>query len=372
MKTKIFTFFALYLFAISLNAQVLVATLTHNGATTAYYGTDAFSNAVAAADHGDMINLSAGTFVSDTVKKAITIHGAGVKDNSLTTMSGKMVFDVPLNATTTSVKIEGILFPEKIEINGYFDNATICRCHLRNICTLSDSTTAKNLQLVNCLVLGIGGNGYATNSNNGNFCISSSNSSTKKGTVSVTFINCFLQVPTGCYDSKHVARCENCIVGCYMTEPLGTSIRVASTTKYTSYNNCILFNQNGTGRAIIPGSMTSNSIRMYNVSWLTASSSSEIAPIGRNCTLGASNADVFKSFTGTYTDGESFALTDSMATAFLGDDGKQVGLYGGYMPYTEELSYPQITRMDVAPKSTPEGKLNVNVEVSTSVNNNEE
>jgi len=73
---------------------------------------------------------------------------------------------------------------------------------------------------------------------------------------------------------------------------------------------------------------------------------------------------IFKTFTGTYSDTETFELTDDAKTQFLGTDGTQIGMYGGVLPYTSTPSYPQITKMSVANKTTADGKLSVEIEVS--------
>lgn len=56
-------------------------------------------------------------------------------------------------------------------------------------------------------------------------------------------------------------------------------------------------------------------------------------------------------------------LTDEAKTTYLGMDGKEVGLYGGNLPYDENPSNPQITKCNVAAKSTADGKLSVDIEV---------
>ena len=75
--------------------------------------------------------------------------------------------------------------------------------------------------------------------------------------------------------------------------------------------------------------------------------------------------EVFKSYrAGDYTEGETYELTDEAKAKFLGTDGTEVGMYGGVLPYTSTPSYPQITKMNVANKTTADGKLSVEIEVS--------
>ena len=105
---------------------------------------------------------------------------------------------------------------------------------------------------------------------------------------------------------------------------------------------------------------------------------------GFNCVqVASSEIDIFPS-TGTFVDcstttysqlwekGDNWSvndlypceLTDEAKTTFLGADGTQVGLYGGMLPYNSTPSYPRITKFDVAKKSTADGKLSVEIEVS--------
>ena len=79
-------------------------------------------------------------------------------------------------------------------------------------------------------------------------------------------------------------------------------------------------------------------------------------------------SSVFKSYNatnnGTYvSDAYDFELTDTAAKTYLGLDGTQVGIYGGNLPYDENPTIPQITKCNVAAKSTADGKLSVDIEV---------
>ena len=50
----------------------LIATLSHEGEVSLYYGASALQQAHEAATHGDVITLSSGTFTSVKITKAIT------------------------------------------------------------------------------------------------------------------------------------------------------------------------------------------------------------------------------------------------------------------------------------------------------------
>ena len=75
-------------------------------------------------------------------------------------------------------------------------------------------------------------------------------------------------------------------------------------------------------------------------------------------------ATIFKTFRGTYSDTETFELTDEAKAQYLGTDGTEVGIYGGSLPFTTESSLPKIKKFNVASKSTEDGKLKVEIEVS--------
>lgn len=60
---------------------------------------------------------------------------------------------------------------------------------------------------------------------------------------------------------------------------------------------------------------------------------------------------------------ERLELTDAAKTKYLGSDGTQIGIYGGSIPFDPRPSNPQITKLNVASKSTADGKLSVDIEV---------
>lgn len=78
-------------------------------------------------------------------------------------------------------------------------------------------------------------------------------------------------------------------------------------------------------------------------------------------------ASIFKTYTGAkldLLDSENFQLTDAAKTQYLGTDGTEVGIYGGNLPFDPTPSNPQITKCNVAAKSTADGKLSVDIEVN--------
>ena len=123
--------------------------------------------------------------------------------------------------------------------------------------------------------------------------------------------------------------------------------------------NCILIHSNTSYTPLPSTSSATNCVLVgSDVNIFSESQSST------NCISGVSFADMFVDYTGNYTDEQTFELTSTAQTTYLGTDGTQVGIYGGLLPYTSTPSYPQITTMNVANKTTADGKLSVEIEVS--------
>ena len=90
----------------------LVATLTHEGTVKNFYGASALQEAHETATHGDIINLSSGTFTATNITKAITLRGAGMDSDSImnrepTCIAGSFTINIT-DEISTNLTIEGI------------------------------------------------------------------------------------------------------------------------------------------------------------------------------------------------------------------------------------------------------------------------
>ena len=75
--------------------------------------------------------------------------------------------------------------------------------------------------------------------------------------------------------------------------------------------------------------------------------------------------DVFETFAGEVTYNNSYQLKEEIATSFLGNDGTEVGIYGGMRPYHPRPPYMIINSINVAGRTTDDNKLNVEIELNT-------
>ena len=67
--------------------------------------------------------------------------------------------------------------------------------------------------------------------------------------------------------------------------------------------------------------------------------------------------------TDIFSDTDLQILKEELQSTWLGDDGTQVGIYGGFLPFDPTPTNPQITKFNVASKTTADGKLSVDIEV---------
>ncbi len=305
-------------------AQTQVATLQHGDTISVYYGMNAFAEANAAAANGDIITLSGGTFTSGTINKAITLRGAGcyrdsIVENFVTTIPG----DVTISSSNVSV--EGVYFSGSLRYSNVLSNLNFIRCNFNSFSYSGSSCGIKNSQFVNCLFLTCSLYAY----NNGN-------------TTGNTFINCVIGNLTSASGSQV---CYNSIIrlGTSPSDMSAYNCVVISTSSYLR-DNSIAYNSIGI--------KTGNNQPFYNIPTF-------------DCMTVTSYDAVFESFTGTFSFDELYLLKDEIATGFLGNDGTEIGIHGGFMPYSVRPIYMVPMRCNVANKSTIDGKLSVDIEVIT-------
>lgn len=193
-------------------------------------------------------------------------------------------------------------------------------------------------------------NGFVgTRKSNGTFvnCIFKERVSTDNGYNGGNFVNCVLWNGARSNSTINLA---NCVVR--VTENNNNNL-VASSTIFFRNNSSSNYTLNAGSiqNCLVIGLSLSN---IYN-------STNTVLPLD-------SLSAVFATFT-NYSNGidlnTSYALTSRAAANFLGIDGTQVGIYGGAMPFSFVPTYNVIRRCTVAPRSTADGKLSVDIELET-------
>ena len=310
--------------------QTQVATLKHGNNINVFYGQDAFKDAYTAAVSGDIITLSSGTFNPTHISKPITLRGAGCMDddeqNTLPTVIPG-TFSVSISDLSNYLTIEGIIFEGDFQFI-YLINPTFVRCSFDKILcdTYTNAYTMQNAQFINCRI-------HRFNSCN---------------THNTTFHNSIIW---DCRDGYTGDSADNTIIA--YNSYISLRQHHSNLTAY----NCIL-NKDEAGTDIMFG----NSVA-YNCIQIAYGNMIET---GYNCWRYSEVVDVFE----TYIDEsdyewttEPLILKDEIIEQCLGTDGTQVGIYGGAAPYNARPIYMVPNRSTVDQQSTPEGKLNVHIEV---------
>lgn len=320
---KLYLVLIVLLFCAAANAEQ-TATLVHNGSSKVFYGTNAFKTACDSAVSGDVITLSSGRFGAyNSIRKNITVRGCGWKGAGKTEIYERISVQIPTADTVSHLCLEGIKFNE-IYIDTLLHNPSFSKCWIGN------------LNLYNVF----------------------------NGTIS----NCHIDNVNRNYDKRYQLTFVNCIVN-------------SNDVPYLSFINCIVGR-----RTTNYGNVYINCIMMSDCCDLSNQSTAV------NCVYCGTNNNFFSQCFGTNNsivpsvdnmfqnsfprDGSSFRFNDDtpdnayelrpeIQTQYLGNDGTQVGIYGGFRPFNRELSYPIINNLQVAPASSADGKLDVEIEVTS-------
>lgn len=335
MKKFFLSLVALAAATLSYAQNTLVATLSHGDDVSMYYGTYALRDAVNAAASGDVINLSGGAFQAVNISKGITLRGTGIDDAQPTYISGYFTLNVP-STDSCRLSMEGIRCTGTITMAGTFNSPYFVKSQFFGF---SYSNAAiKNAMFANCRIV----NNYDL-----------------KGNSTVQFVNSYVADFSNDNQSNTAAAFINCVIYPYASGYNSNYIQNSQLL------NCIIFqtwtNYNFDGTYRLPSTTIATNCVSIGYDGLF---SAQAANTGNKGVNRNEYNKVFKTFTGTYSESEQFELSDEAKTNYLGTDGTEVGMHGGVLPYDTTPSYPQITKMNVANKTTADGKLSVEIEVS--------
>ena len=314
----------------------LIATLSHEGEITAFYGADALKEAHEAAAHGDAITLSNGTFVATDITKAVTLRGAGMQVDTVnnvlpTTIIGDFTIQIA-DTVTKKLTVEGIYHNHMITVKGHLEGARFIKNRFKIFGAYSNSISSGEI-------------------------------------VNSSFLHCKI--------TESFKMCSNCDVllnNCYVcglsSDYSSSSVQLLNSVVqikngYIANNvNIVLYNCIFIGTKYNSSDYLSSSCVAYNCVAMNCYDNKFFKNIPNTTNQMSTFQAVFKDFTGTYYDNTTFELTDEAKSQYLGLDDTQVGIYGGNFPYDPTTSNPHITKCNVAAKSTADGKLSVDIEVN--------
>ena len=305
-----------------------MATLNHEGTISTFYGTVALQQAHAAAVSGDVITLSSGTFLSTDISKAVTIRGAGmdvtkVNDivNEPTILSGDFKIKIPAE-DTGRLTLEGIYHNGSLLFyEGQVKNALFLKSRF-NIISYTSSVKVQDLTILNCRIanrIGVG---------SGN---------------SALFLNSVVKD----FDSGYMSFSHCVILNSYNLNNSGNE-----------YKNCIITHESGYEYGV------SSSSSAYNNLFIS-DKTDKLNEIPNNTNLRVPTSDERFAYLRGYNDSKDYKLTDQNRDVLKATDGGEIGIYGGSLPYSAVPTNPQITKFNVASKTTADGKLSVDIEVKS-------
>lgn len=317
----------------------LLATLNHEGTVSTFYGAQAWKNAHDAAVNGDVITLSSGTFVAVDITKAITVRGAGMGIDSKAVVEPTVISgDFSINIAepgSNRLTLEGIYSNHKITYTKVI-NPLFLKCRLKEVTSSNNSAVLKDASFIHCRI--------ANRLSLGTNC-------------SASCVNSVIQDPYSLNDNSSNFEFINSIL-----------VFTATNAQLTHHSHYV--RSSSLKNSIIKVSYSSDDIDKSSTAYNCIGIGNTV--MFRNVTNATNKiisdlASLFKTYKGAALDkldSETFELTDTAKTQYLGTDGTEVGIYGGNLPFDPTPSNPQITKCNVAAKSTADGKLSVDIEVN--------
>jgi hypothetical protein len=335
---KIICSFAFILLAIVAFGQQKVA-LNRNGTTEIYGGSNPFNDAYLAASSGDTIYLPGGNLpFPATIDKKLVIIGAGHYP-SVTVATNRTVLNgtLTIGENADNLHLEGIEITSTLSFNTNHkvDGVVIKRCRIGYIYYNGDaSTPCLNNVIRECV---INGNVYFNNAKSSLFSNNIIGGTVNTGLEIGISNNIFLYSGYGSQifvDIDNSSISNNIILQSYGTNYVHTGCQLS-----TFSNNTFVLTP-----PVESNTFTNN----YN----------DIAIAG-----------LFVNQTGNAFDyTHDYHLVNP--TTYLGNDGKQVGIYGGLFPYKESALpvNPNIISKTIAPQTNSNGELNFQMQVKAQNN----
>ena len=328
IKTLLFmrkTFFLVMLALMMCGANALaqsplMATLSHDGKISTFYGSSAFQQAHAAAANGDVITLSSGSFAGENITKAVTIRGAGMEVDTVhaiepTVLTGNFNINIA-DSIADILTMEGVYHNQKIEVFN-LKNAMFLKCRFHNFSYTNNTSVMKDLNFINCR---IAYEFYGSKN------------------ASASFVNTVVKTVNGIYGGHY---------------SLINSIVFSVGVDDSEFKNCILVDL-----------ISKSSCSYYNNLFINDNEGAlNNIPNTTNVQVKKDDARI-ANLLGDYSDSNPYELSEEAKNIVKGTDGTEVGIYGGSIPYDATPTNPRITKFEVAQKTTADGKLSVDIEVN--------
>ena len=321
MKKILLLLTAFFTMSAYVQADGLTATLQQGDVMTPFYGVDAFKQAYEAADSGAVITLSSGSFNTVTeLAKPVTLIGAYAFNAS----SPEVTILPSLTIKANYVKVEGIYFSGNVSLDA-IKNCQIKRCWIK--IELNSTAAHTNTLIDQCVVK----YDYAV-ANGQNYCIKNS-----------TLLSFYAMNTT-----SNLAYITNCVVWEYK----------GGKRPYAIYKNSML----GSNSPYESLDLYSSSEFYNNIFFNTYSSYKFTASFPSGC-INEGNING-KNWSDYFTSLDTFYPAPHFKDGVnpLGQDGTQIGIYGG-TGFSEYPNIPRVLNKEVDSNTNAEGKINVKITV---------
>lgn len=340
------------------------ATLIHGNETTNYYGETAFKNAyTAAADSGDVIVLSPGTFGGNNsdyyvyITKSISIYGSGMRTD---TISGRKTTTVPkiqINRYTSydeygkkvmkfpTIYLEGLCIDDLSIHSVHSDdmdadvtylpltNALFRKCWIKD---LKIAASTQSCRVQQCRLSNISSyiykNGKTETYQNFNW-----------PQKQLNFENCYTESAIGGSVYNCTVTYDHCIIRTY-----NYYSSYISGWSYSNLTNNIIY------------SSVENTCTAYNNIFTVSDIGTTNA---ENNWTGIANAGIWAdpNEDGSYGDYKDYKL--KFPETYVGTDGTEVGINGGIAPFDRTSAVPRLLSSQIDLRTSDDGKLNVKIQV---------
>ncbi|MEA1873437.1 MAG: hypothetical protein U9N51_03280 [Bacteroidota bacterium] len=319
----------------------------HSTDTTAVFtGHTAFADAYALAENGDTVYLSGGGFTAPTnFEKGLKVFGAGMHpDSTVATYITQISGDIEILNGADGLYFEGIQFLHQIREyhTQVVDDIVFIRCKFNTSLDFgvngTPSVSRTNYSFIQSVFMSIIYLDGVTNS---------------------LFTNCIFNHRLF-YSNLNAIKNSS-----FLYTPLNSGYDIIASSNNNSINNCVFHTP--TSPYLIDGE--SNTVKNCVTQHATPDFGS--TPTDVNNYKGIDLSSIFISLPSVpFSFDDNYHLNSSAETTYLGDDGTQVGVYGGLFPLKEGFvpQNPHISTKSISSATDENGFLNVDVEVNAQDN----
>lgn len=339
MKKVMFSFSCI-LFAHFIMAQSVI--VLHSTDTTAVFtGTNAFVNAYALAESGDTMYLSGGSFTVGTeISKGLKIFGAGIHpDSTSATYITQISGDVIIRNGADGLHFEGIQFSDHIyePYSQVVHFVSFIRCKFDSNLDFGNSGSPSTLRTNYSFIQSI-----------------FTNTLDIDGVTNSIVSNCIL---TGRIYNSNANTIKN---SSFLYNPSSSNADLFANSNTNIICNCVF---HASSPYIIDGASNTVQSCMFQ----NATPNLGTSPIVGGSYTGVNLSTIFISIpSDSFSFTDNYHLTTDAETTYLGNEGTQVGIYGGLFPLKEGYvpQNPHVSTKNIASGTDENGFLNVNIEVN--------